>query len=325
MIDPYYDNKEKNDDKIVKGDYIENDDYSLSFESLKGKVNSVTAFGDSSGSISYLFTDDEYDYRKGTTEDDDNNDTDDDKEDDDKNSLPLKYTINNNDITTTGIYTTNRRGLNRRQNSRLSDITFDSNHDNNELISLNDSAFILGESLMGSRRFAPNYCGGNSSSSGSESDSESDNSGSNKSTFVLDESLMGSRRFAPNYYTYGNHNNSNGSGSGSASGNGCSTKNSVDNKKNTSNTTIEEENQQQQDHHQRCSDTTKRKSASKQSCGATAFSSTTAPPSMPRRSISNLSYHRINSNPPTIPHRTSSNKSSVVSGDSLHSSYASAA
>jgi len=294
MIDPYYDNKDKNDDEIVKGDSIENDDYSLSFESLKGKVNSATAFGDCSGSISYLFTDDEYDYRKGTTEDDDNNDTDDDKEDDDKNSLPLKYIINNNDITTTGIYTTNRRGLNRRQNSRLSDITFDSNHDNNELISLNDSAFILGESLMGSRRFAPNY--------------------------------------------YGNHNNSNGSGSGSASGNGCSTKNSVDNKNNTSNTTIEEENQQQQDHHQRCSDTTKRKSASKQSCGATTFSSTTAPPSMPRRSISNLSHHRINSNssslhttskgniaPPTIPHRTSSNKSSVVSGDSLQSSYASAA
>jgi len=156
-------NNNNNDDEVVQGDDNDNDndndDYSLSSELLQGKANFKTTSKDSFGTISYVFTDDEYDYRESTIDEDDIDDDDNDKEDYEKNALPRNYINNINNETIT---TNKRRVLKRNQNnSQLSDITFDSDHyyDNNELMSLNDNdsmTSLLGESLTGkSRWFAP--------------------------------------------------------------------------------------------------------------------------------------------------------------------------
>jgi len=164
IVDPCNHNMlDNNNNEFVKGDDNYNDtdtdDYSLSSELLQDNQNSATASWDSAGTISYLFTDEEYDYRKSLIDKDDiddDDDNDDDTEGDEKNALP-KYYINNNinnEPTTTGMLTTTnrRRVLKRNQNkSQLSDITFDSGHhyDSNELISLNN------DDSMTSLRFAP--------------------------------------------------------------------------------------------------------------------------------------------------------------------------
>mmetsp|Transcript_52984 Transcript_52984/g.57525 ORF Transcript_52984/g.57525 Transcript_52984/m.57525 type:complete len:227 (-) Transcript_52984:188-868(-) len=178
IVDLYNDNNHNNknnnndDDEVVQGDDNDNDndndDSSLLSELLQDKVNSTTASRDSFGTISYFFTDDEYDYRKSTIDKDDIDDDDDDdndKEDYEKSTLPRNYFNNNrnNGTTTTGMNTKNRRRVLKKNqnNSQLSDITFDSDHyyDNNELMSLNDNdsmTSLLGESLTGkSRWFAP--------------------------------------------------------------------------------------------------------------------------------------------------------------------------
>jgi len=166
ISDPYNDCNHK----IKKGDYNDNDndDDSISSESLQDNVNSATAsstgrWDSSSGTVSFLFTDDEeYDYTKSTIDEDDIDDDDDDDDDEDtaghekNNAVPRTYIRNNgqrnNETTTTRVHTTNRRrSLNRKHNnSQLSDITFDSDHyydTSTERISLN-----------GTDRFSPNYC-----------------------------------------------------------------------------------------------------------------------------------------------------------------------